>query len=117
VDTTRHQPSRQDSLLRIDLSGAQDGAFPQARRAVDFAITFLARGDSTAAQSLREKLEPRLKKFSTWNYSSLSSAEREDLLEGLAKYRSTGEATACSRSLSFRGEYDGRFHAWWSHVN
>jgi len=57
---------RQDSLLRVDLSGAQDGAFPQARRAVDFAITFLARGDSTAAQSLREKLEPRLKKFSTW---------------------------------------------------
>jgi len=47
----------------IDLSGAQDGAFPQARRAVDFAVAFLARRDAAAAQGIREKLEPCLRDF------------------------------------------------------
>src|SRR5712672_825771 len=60
ADTIHHAKVR---FYGIDLSGAQDGAFPQARRAVDFAITFLARRDAAAAQSIREKLEPYLKKF------------------------------------------------------
>jgi erythromycin esterase len=82
ANTNHH---RKVSFYGIDLSGAQDGAFPQARRAVDFALAFLARGDSAGAQALREKLEPYLKKFSTWKYSSLSSTERKELLAGFAE--------------------------------
>jgi erythromycin esterase len=96
----------------IDLSGAKDGAFPQARRAVDFAITFLARGDSAAVQSIREKLEPCLKKFSTWNYASMSSAEREQLVAGFTEITATLERKRSSLvSLSSDEEYEWALHS------
>jgi len=96
----------------IDLSGAQDGAFPQARRAVDFAIRFLARGDSAAARSIRERLEPDLKQFSTQNYSSLSSTDRERLAAGLQEISTALErAKATLVSICSEEEYAWAFHS------
>jgi erythromycin esterase len=109
ADTNHHAKVR---FYGIDLSGAQDGAFPQARRAVDFAITFLGRGDSAAAQSIREKLEPYLKQFSTGNYSSLSSADRERLASGLTEITAAlKRKRAALVSISSEEEYEWAVHS------
>lgn len=95
----------------IDLSGAQQGAFPQARRAVDFALSFLARGDSAGAQGFRDRLEPQLKKFSTWTYSSLSSTERKELLAGFVEITAALEKQR-SALIALSSEEE---HAWALH--
>jgi len=109
ADTNHYSKVR---FYGIDLSGAQDGAFPQARKAVDFAIALLARGDSAAAQSIREKLEPLLKKFSTWKYASMSSAEREQLVAGFTEITAALERKRSSLvSLSSDEEYEWALHS------
>lgn len=96
----------------IDLSGGQDGAFPKARLAVDFAITFLARRDAAAAQGIRENLEPYLKKFSSRDYPSLSSAERERLLAGFTEITAALERNRSALvSASSDEEYEWALHS------
>jgi erythromycin esterase len=108
-NTNHHRKVR---IYGIDLSGAQDGAFPQARRAVDFALALLGRGDSAGAQGLREKLEQHLKKFSTWKYSSLSSTERKELLEGFGKITAALEKKRVALiALSSEEEYVWALHS------
>ena len=109
ADANHHSKVR---FYGVDLSGAQDGAFPQARRAVDFAINLLARGDSAAAQGLRQKLEPCLDKFSTWNYPSMSSTERDGLVAGLTEITAALERNRSGLiSLSSEEEYEWALHS------
>jgi erythromycin esterase len=67
----------------IDLSGAGDGAFPRARRAVDDVLDTLATRDTEAAKVFRLDLEPILTRFSSSRYSELSAEERRKLMHGL----------------------------------
>jgi erythromycin esterase len=67
----------------IDLSGAGNGAFPNARRAVDAALASLRLHDAPVADSLQAQLNPLLGRFSSDAYASLSSAERRRLTAAL----------------------------------
>jgi erythromycin esterase len=67
----------------IDLTGAKHGAFPDARRAIDFALEYLAGVDPVAANTYRKRLNPFLRRFSTYKYISLSQSERSALKEAL----------------------------------
>ncbi|MBL9138647.1 MAG: erythromycin esterase family protein [Verrucomicrobiales bacterium] len=69
----------------IDLSGAGDGAFPRARRAVEFALEALeARGDAEV-KKLRQEFEPLLPRFSSARCSERSETERQMFLLGLSR--------------------------------
>lgn len=69
----------------IDLSGSGNGAFPNARHAVDAALGSLRLRDAPVANSLDALLSPLLGRFSSDGYASLSSADRKQLATTLKK--------------------------------
>lgn len=101
---SRHR--RKLRFVGIDLSGAGDGAFPRARRAVDFALETLATRDPEEAAKIRTDLEPLLSRFSSGSYSALTEAERRrlssecDRLHRALAARQAGIAKADSREFS-----------------
>lgn len=74
ADTTHHRKVR---FYGVDIS------FTNSRRAVDFALEFLARADSVTARRIRQGLDPLLERFSEAKYFELSSTERAQLASGL----------------------------------
>jgi erythromycin esterase len=81
----RTTTQRKVRVYGIDLTGGIDGAFVSSRRAVDFALHFLARADSVTWRKLNESLDPLLARFSTAKYAELSATERERLASGLVE--------------------------------
>jgi len=67
----------------VDLSGAKNGAFSDARRAIDYPLKFLAQASSADAERVQQTLRPCLEKFSTAGYSGLTPSQRESLASGL----------------------------------
>jgi erythromycin esterase len=79
------QHKRKVHFYGFDLSGAANGAFPNARRSVDSALAYLARADSAAALGAHEALDKYLGRFSTYSYASLSPDDRAQLGAGLTQ--------------------------------
>lgn len=76
----------QDSVHRrkvhfygMDLTGGDTDQLPQARRAVDFALRYLASRDPSIGQNLANRFEPYLERFSASDYRTLSPADRVKL--------------------------------------
>ena len=104
--------SRKIRFYGIDLTGAQNGAFPQARRAVDFALSFLERSDAASAAKLRASLAPCLERFSTDQYSTMAPADREKLATGLLAISGALESKKTSLvALTSEREYSWARHS------
>jgi erythromycin esterase len=95
----------------IDLTGAKHGAFPDALRAIDFALEYLASVDPAAANEYRKRLNPFLSRFSSYEYLSLSQSERSAFREGLASL----EKAVRLRKLAHEAGTDQQAHEWARH--
>jgi erythromycin esterase len=106
--TTHHRKVR---LYGIDLSGGNNGALLNSRRAVDFAVAFLARADSVEARRIRQGLDPLLERFSDAKYSELLPTERERLASGLTEVAAALERKRSSLvRISSDEEYQWALH-------
>lgn len=63
----------------LDLAGARLGRFPNARKAVDDALTYVTSVDSAQAANLRGRIEPLLGRFNSDGYDSLPAQSRDRL--------------------------------------
>ena len=70
---------RKVRLYGIDLTGMRNGEFPVARLAIERALEYLQGVDPASARALRERLEPRLSKFTDTAFGTLSEIQREAL--------------------------------------
>lgn len=77
--------TRKVHFYGFDLSGSANGAFPNGRRGIDSALTYLARVDSAAARAAHSSLDPYLERFSTYTYAKLSPDDRARLAAGLTQ--------------------------------
>lgn len=75
--------TRKLRIYGIDLSGSGNGAFPDARIAVDAALDQLARRDHARAATLRTRFAPLLDRFSSDGYPVLRPEERAHLASAL----------------------------------
>ena len=73
----------------MDLTGGDNGEFPNARRSIDDAVKTLRRVDSVAANRFSARLAPYLTRFSTQGYSSFTIADKAELGSLLNEIRTT----------------------------
>ncbi|MEO8621223.1 MAG: erythromycin esterase family protein [bacterium] len=77
--------TRKVHFYGFDLSGAANGAFPNARNGIDSVLAYLTRTDSAAASAAHVSLDQYLGRFSSYTYDKLSSSDRARLAAGLAQ--------------------------------
>lgn len=69
----------------FDLTGGWNGAYPRARKAIEFSLELLNRADEPAAARLRAELQTWLPKFTSSEYHSLPDSVRGKIPSELSK--------------------------------
>jgi erythromycin esterase len=76
---SRPTTTRKIHFYGVDLTGGRGGPFSEARIALDSALAYVDRVDTTQSRQLRSRLAPFLPRFNSASHDSLTAGERDAL--------------------------------------